>query len=169
MILWSDYVWKLPVSGDRWAGQQQCAGTVQPEQHTEPFQPQAQSAGKTRPSRTSRPQGMLLLLFIHSVLQPSLLHFVSLAGKGSPCSCQSVLSCHSLAADGFLCADVTFQRLCCEHSYQINLPEIHLTPSCEQKVALPKHHTYSRGNRQQTANFVCTSTRFAKKFHCSRV
>lgn len=170
VILVSDYLWKLPVSGDRWAGQQQRAVTVQPEQqHTEPFQPQAQSAGKTRPSRTTRPQGMLLLLFIHSVLQPSSLHFVSLAGKGSPCSCQSVLPCHSSVADGFLCADVTSQRLCCEHSYQINLPEIHLTPSCEHKVALPKHHTYNGANRQQTANFVCTSTRFAKKFHCPRV
>lgn len=105
----------------------------------------AQPAGKTRPSRTTRPRGMLLLLFIHSVLKPSSPHFVSVAGKGSSCSCQSILSCRS---SGFLCADVTFQRLCCEHSSQINLPAIHLTPSCEQKVPLPKHHTSYRTNRE---------------------
>lgn len=148
-ILLPGYLWKLPVRGDRWAGQPgqhwQCSQTGRT---LSPFSHRLSLLEKRDPSRTTRPQGMFLLLFIHSVLKPSSPHFVSLAGKGSPCSWPESPFLPSLCGWGIsLCWCDFPEAVLWEHSYQINLPEIHLTPSCEPKVALPKHHTSPRGEQ----------------------
>lgn len=147
MILLSGYLWEVPVSGGRWAGhpgQHKGALTVQPD--TESFQAQAQSAGKTRPI-THHQTTRNVSSFIHSLSFQAIL--ASLCVTGRERFTLLLPECPVLSS---LCAVVTFQRLCCDHSYQINLLEIHLTPSCEQKVALPKHHTHCRANREPAAN-----------------
>lgn len=155
MILLPGCLWKLRVRGGRWAGHPGQHWQCRQGRTLSPFRNRLSLLEKRDPSRTARPQGMFLLLFIHSVLMPSSPHFVSLAGKGSPCCCHSVLSCHPSVAEGFLCADVAFpEAVLWEHSYQINLPEIHLNPLlwAASGSAKTPHSTHSRVNREPAAN-----------------